>query len=61
MKRPQKITLGEMRASRERGLVVSCPDYRCSHNVELAPAVVDQWDDDRPYRRPQLLETQDGR
>jgi hypothetical protein len=27
-----------MRASGERGLVVFCSDYRCSHNVELAPA-----------------------
>ena len=39
MKRPQEITLGEMRAQGERGLVVFCSDYRCSHNVELAPAI----------------------
>nr|WP_246801069.1 hypothetical protein [Bradyrhizobium genosp. L] len=42
----QKITLGEMRQSGVRGLLVYCSDHRCSHSVELAPAEVDQWPDD---------------
>jgi hypothetical protein len=29
--RPQKITLGEMRASRVRGLLIYCSDCHCSH------------------------------
>jgi hypothetical protein len=35
MKRPQKITLGEVRAMGIRGLLVYCSDYQCSHNVEI--------------------------
>jgi hypothetical protein len=35
-----------MRSTGTRGLIVFCSDYRCSHNVTLAPAVVDQWPDD---------------
>jgi hypothetical protein len=31
MPRPQKITLGEMRASGVRGLLIYCSDYHCSH------------------------------
>jgi hypothetical protein len=46
MERPQKITLGEMRSTGPRGLIVFCSDYRCSHNVALAPALVDQWPDE---------------
>jgi hypothetical protein len=46
MERPQKITFGEMRSTGTRGLIVFCSDYRCSPNVTLAPAVVDQWPDD---------------
>ena len=46
MPRPQKITFGEMRSTGTRGLVVFCSDYRCSHNVTLAPAVVDRWPDE---------------
>ena len=46
MQRPQKITFGEMRSTGTRGLIVFCSDYRCSHNVTLAPDVVDQWPDD---------------
>nr|WP_249158671.1 hypothetical protein [Bradyrhizobium tropiciagri] len=38
-----KITLGEMRSTGVRGLLVYCSDHRCSHSVELAPAEVDQW------------------
>ena len=44
--RPQKITLGEMRQTGARGVIVFCEDYRCRHNVKLAPAVDDQWPDD---------------
>jgi len=29
--RPDKITLGEMRASGVRGLLIYCSDYHCSH------------------------------
>jgi hypothetical protein len=29
MKRPQKITFGEMRLSGARGLLVYCADYKC--------------------------------
>jgi hypothetical protein len=43
MKRPQKITLGEVRAMGIRGLLVYCSDYQCSHNVEI---IADQWSDD---------------
>ena len=34
MKRPQKITFGEMRATGIRGLLVYCRDYKCSHMIE---------------------------
>jgi hypothetical protein len=43
MDRPQKITLGEMRAMGIRGLLVYCSDYKCSHNVEIS---ADPWPDD---------------
>jgi hypothetical protein len=46
MKRPQKITFGEMRAAGHRELMVYCSDYHCSHNVRLPAATVDQWPDD---------------
>jgi hypothetical protein len=39
-KREQKITLGEMRASGVRGLVVFCGDYKCAHSVEISS---DRW------------------
>jgi len=42
MKRPQKITLGEMRASGARGLLVGCSDYKCSHSITVN---ADQWPD----------------
>ena len=38
--RPQKITLGEMRDSGVRGLLVYCADYRCSHWIAVS---ADQW------------------
>lgn len=43
MRRQQKITLGEMRESGVRGLLVYCSDYRCSHSTQLS---ADQWPDD---------------
>jgi hypothetical protein len=41
--RPQKITLGEMRASGVRGLLIYCADYKCSHWIRIS---ADQWPDD---------------
>ena len=41
--REQKITLGEMRASGVRGLLIYCQDYRCSHSVTIDAS---QWPDD---------------
>ncbi|WFU37602.1 hypothetical protein QA640_24350 [Bradyrhizobium sp. CB82] len=35
--RPVKITLGEMRATGVRDLLVFCQDYKCSHNIKLRP------------------------
>jgi len=40
--RQQKITLGEMRSSGVRGLLVYCADYKCSH---LAKISGDRWPD----------------
>jgi hypothetical protein len=34
------ITLGEMKASGPRRLLVYCGDYQCAHHVELSP---DRW------------------
>jgi hypothetical protein len=39
---PQKITLGEMRASGVRGLLIYCSDYRCSHWTAISG---DRWPD----------------
>jgi hypothetical protein len=44
--RPQKITFGEMRSSGDRGLLVYCRDYKCSHMIKIAPAVADRWPDE---------------
>src|ERR1700737_3697419 len=33
---PQKITLGEMRSSGVRALLVYCSDYRCSHSIAIS-------------------------
>ena len=41
--RPQKISLGEMRASGIRGLLVYCADYKCSHWIAIS---ADQWADE---------------
>jgi hypothetical protein len=42
MTRPEKITLGEMRASGVRGLLVYCSDYHC-HWTAIGG---DRWPDD---------------
>ncbi len=42
MQHPQRITLGEMRESGLRRVLVYCADYRCSHFVISA----DAWTDD---------------
>jgi hypothetical protein len=39
----QKITLGEMRASGVRGLLIYCSDYKCSHSVAISG---DPWEGD---------------
>jgi hypothetical protein len=36
--RPQKISLGEIRSSGVRGLLIYCADYRCSHSVMIDAA-----------------------
>jgi hypothetical protein len=41
----RKITLGEMRASGVRGLLVYCSDFRCSHWTAISG---DRWPD--PFR-----------
>ena len=43
MHRAQKITLGEMRQSGVRGLLIYCSDYRCSHSTAISG---DRWPDD---------------
>src|SRR5437763_13277997 len=42
MKRPQKITLGQMREMGVRGVLVYCSDYRCSHWGRI---ISDRWPD----------------
>ena len=39
----RKITLGEMRASGVRDVLIYCRDHRCSHHVEVS---ADGWADD---------------
>ena len=43
VRREQKITLGEMRSSGPRRLLVYCADYRCAHHVEID---AQRWPDD---------------
>jgi hypothetical protein len=43
--REQKITLGQMRQSGVRGLLVYCADYKCSHLATLTPGNIDKWPD----------------
>jgi hypothetical protein len=38
MIRPQKITLGQMRAMGIRGLLIYRADYNCSHKVAISGA-----------------------
>jgi hypothetical protein len=40
--RPQKISLGEMRASGPTRLLVYCADYKCAHSVAID---ADRWPD----------------
>lgn len=44
--RETKITLGEMRNSGVRGLLVYCSDYRCGHLKKLWPDEVAIWPDE---------------
>ena len=44
--RPLKITLGDLRSTGVRDLIVFCQDYRCSHNVKLPAEYVDRWPDE---------------
>ena len=44
--RPVKITLGDLRSTGVRDLLVFCQDYRCSHNVRLSADYVDRWPDE---------------
>jgi hypothetical protein len=44
--RPQKITFGERRSSGDRGLLVYCRDYKCSHMIKIAPVEADRWPDE---------------
>ena len=41
--RPPKITLGEMRASGVRGVLIDCADYTCGHWIKIN---ADQWPDE---------------
>jgi hypothetical protein len=43
MKRPDKVTLAEMRSSGVRGALVYCSDYKCSHSIAMS---TDRWPDD---------------
>jgi hypothetical protein len=43
MKRPQKITLAEMRSMHIRGLLIYCADYKCGHSLEVSG---DRWSDE---------------
>ncbi|MDN4988843.1 hypothetical protein QY049_37490 [Bradyrhizobium sp. WYCCWR 13022] len=44
--RPLKITLGDLRSTGVRDLIVFCEDYRCSHNIKLSAEYVDRWPDE---------------
>ena len=41
-KRPEKITIAEMRSAGVRGVIVYCSDYRCSHWTTMS---ADRWPD----------------
>jgi hypothetical protein len=38
VKRPEKITFGEMRAMGVIGVLIYCSDYTCSHSTAVADA-----------------------
>jgi hypothetical protein len=48
MQRPQKITLGEMRATGVRGVLVYCycADYKCIHWIRLTADACERWPDE---------------
>jgi hypothetical protein len=56
MKRQQKITLREMRASGVRGVLIYCSDYKCSHwtaiSADPKSKVVQTAPDSGRYRAP---------
>jgi len=41
--RERKITLGEMRSSGVRGVLIYCADYHCSHSIAIS---ADRWPDE---------------
>lgn len=41
--RPQKITLGAMRSTGLRNMLVYCGDYKCAHSAKIN---ADRWGDD---------------
>lgn len=41
--REQKMTLGAMRASGVRGLLIYCSDYKCSHRTRLGAEYCDRF------------------
>jgi hypothetical protein len=43
VKRPEKITFGEMRAMGVCGVLIYCSDYHCSHSTLLVDA--NRWPD----------------
>jgi hypothetical protein len=42
VKRPEKITFGEMRDMGVRTILIYCCDYRCSHSIAIS---ADRWPD----------------
>jgi hypothetical protein len=43
---PQKITLGKMRGSGVRGLLIYCADYKCSHWTRFSAEACERWPDE---------------
>jgi hypothetical protein len=43
MKRPEKITIAEMRSAGARGVLIYCADHKCGHMVTVS---ADEWPDD---------------
>ena len=46
MARAHKITLGEMRSSGVRGLLIYCSDVKCSNWIRLSADACAPWPDD---------------